>query len=63
MLNRRQLSSCRQWGLYVYCLLVAMSWKVCCLCVMSDKVATEDGWPSAIHTCKEDGKNRRLDED
>jgi hypothetical protein len=26
-------------------------------------VAVEDGWPSAIHACKEDGKNRRLDED
>jgi hypothetical protein len=26
-------------------------------------VAAEDGWPSAIHGCKEDEKNRRLDED
>jgi hypothetical protein len=26
-------------------------------------VATDDGWPSAIHGCKEDGKKRRLDED
>jgi hypothetical protein len=23
-------------------------------------VAAEDGWQSAIHGCKEDGKNRRL---
>ncbi len=26
-------------------------------------MATDDGWPSAIHGCKEDGKKRRLDED
>jgi len=26
-------------------------------------VAAEDGWQSAIHGCKEDGKNRRLDKD
>jgi hypothetical protein len=26
-------------------------------------VAAEDGWPSAIHGCKEDGKSRKLDED
>jgi len=26
-------------------------------------VAIEDGWPSAIHGCKEDKKKRRLDED
>ncbi len=26
-------------------------------------VAVNDGWPSAIHGCKEDGKKRRLDED
>jgi hypothetical protein len=26
-------------------------------------VATDDGWPSAIHGCKEDRKKRRLDED
>jgi len=28
-----------------------------------DRVAIEDEWRSAIHGCKEDGKNRRLDED
>jgi hypothetical protein len=26
-------------------------------------VAAEDGWRSAIHGCKEDRKNKRLDED
>jgi hypothetical protein len=26
-------------------------------------VATDDGWPNAIHVCKEDGKKRRLNED
>jgi len=26
-------------------------------------VAAEDGWRSVIHGCKDDGKNRRLDED
>ncbi len=26
-------------------------------------MAIEDGWPSAIHGCKEDKKNKRLDED
>jgi hypothetical protein len=26
-------------------------------------VAIEDGWPNTIHACKEDEKNRRLDED
>ncbi len=26
-------------------------------------MAIEDGWPSAIHACKEDGKNKRLDKD
>ncbi len=26
-------------------------------------MATEDGWRSAIHGCKEDEKNKRLDED
>ncbi len=25
--------------------------------------ATNDGWPSMIHGCKENGKKRRLDED
>ncbi len=25
-------------------------------------MVAEDGWPSTIHACKEDGKNRRLDE-
>ncbi len=33
------------------------------MCVMWDRVATEDGWPIAVHTCKEDMKNMRLDED
>jgi hypothetical protein len=51
-------------GVYLFiCLLMAMSWKVCCLCVMWDRVAVEDGWLNAIHACKEDGKNKRLDED
>jgi len=26
-------------------------------------VVAKDGWPNAIHACKEDGKNMRLDED
>jgi hypothetical protein len=26
-------------------------------------VAAEDGWPNTIHACKEDMKNKRLDED
>jgi len=26
-------------------------------------VVAENGWRSVIHGCKEDGKNRRLDED
>ncbi len=26
-------------------------------------MAAEDGWQSAIHGCKEDGKNKRLNED
>jgi hypothetical protein len=26
-------------------------------------VAIEDGWRKEIHGCKEDGKNKRLDED
>jgi hypothetical protein len=26
-------------------------------------VVVEDGWRSAIHGCKENGKNRRLDKD
>ncbi len=26
-------------------------------------MATDNGWPSAIHACKEDRKKRRLDED
>jgi hypothetical protein len=26
-------------------------------------VAVEDGWLNSIHACKEDGKNKRLDED
>ncbi len=25
-------------------------------------MAAENGWPNAIHACKEDGKRRRLDE-
>jgi hypothetical protein len=32
--NCRQFSSCRRRGLSFHCLLVAVSWKVCCLCVM-----------------------------
>jgi hypothetical protein len=27
------------------------------------QVAAEDGWRNVIHGCKEDGKNKRLDED
>jgi len=27
------------------------------------QVAAEDGWRSVIHVCKEDGKNKRLDDD
>ncbi len=26
-------------------------------------MVANDGWPSTIHGCKEDGKKRRLDED
>jgi len=26
-------------------------------------VATDNGWPNAIHACKEDGKKSRLDQD
>jgi hypothetical protein len=26
-------------------------------------VVAEDGWPSTIHACKEDGKNKRFEED
>jgi len=25
-------------------------------------VAIDDGWPSAIHACKEEGKKKRLDQ-
>jgi hypothetical protein len=27
------------------------------------QVVAEDGWRNVIHGCKEDGKNKRLDED
>jgi len=30
---------------------------------MWDKVVAEDGWPSTIHACKEDRKNKRFEED
>jgi hypothetical protein len=39
VLSRYQLFSCRRWGLYCRCLLVAMSRKLCCLCVMWNKLA------------------------
>ncbi len=63
MLNCRQLSSYRQRGLSLHCLLMIVSRKVCCLCVILNKLAADDGWLNAIHTCKGDGKKRRLDQD
>jgi hypothetical protein len=55
VLNRRQIYACRWWDLsFVSGFELEGLW---------DKVAAEDGWWSAIQGCKEDKKNRRLDED
>ncbi len=63
MLNHRQRYSYRWWSLFFQCFIVIVCKKVFCFCVMGNRLAADDGWPSAIHACKGDGKTRLLDQD
>jgi len=59
--KKRRLDKDKKWDFHY--LLMVVSRKVCCLCVMWNKVVADDGWPNTIHGCKEDEKKRRLDKD
>jgi hypothetical protein len=50
-------------GVYHDCLLVVVSRKLCCWCVMWNMLAVDEGWPRAFQACKRNGNRMRLGED